>query len=211
MNIEKLPINFKDDIINEDVNEKRKYRMIQNDDGTVSFDDVTEYIQIGDSFGEKEVVETNNTVNKLIDTSKFYHIRDITLNGMKLIWYQESVNDVQASGHGYAWGSEVSVNSKIAPDTVITWNPNTAYRLYIDASSASYWKQEGGKYSIINAFLKNQNGADVKEFYVDTVKVTNDSFYLVIYNHSQNIITGYPITSFVALMALYRSDYDNEY
>ena len=40
MAYEFLPTNFKDDIINAEINERRKYRMIQNDDGTVSFEDV---------------------------------------------------------------------------------------------------------------------------------------------------------------------------
>ena len=66
MNIEKLPVDFKDDIINEEVNERRKYRMIQNGDETVSFEDVTDYLQRGSLFGSKEVLDTNRTVNNII-------------------------------------------------------------------------------------------------------------------------------------------------
>lgn len=42
---------YKDDVLNTDVNSQRKYRMIDNNDGTVSFMDVTEYSQVGDEFG----------------------------------------------------------------------------------------------------------------------------------------------------------------
>lgn len=41
----------------------RKYNMIENDDGTVSFEDVTEYTQQGDVFGAKELNEIGEEVN----------------------------------------------------------------------------------------------------------------------------------------------------
>ena len=43
--------------------------MIQNDDGTVSFEDVTEYTQTGDSFGAKDINETNTEVEKKFDST----------------------------------------------------------------------------------------------------------------------------------------------
>ena len=41
-----LPVNFKDDILKENMNGKRRFKMIQNTDGTVSFEDVTDYTQV---------------------------------------------------------------------------------------------------------------------------------------------------------------------
>ena len=52
-----LKTDNKDDELDTSVNTKRKYNMIQNDDGTVSFEDVTEYLQTGDSFGAQEINE----------------------------------------------------------------------------------------------------------------------------------------------------------
>ena len=46
----------------------RKYQMIQNDDRTVSFVDVTEYSQEGDLFGADDINATNKTVNKAVNT-----------------------------------------------------------------------------------------------------------------------------------------------
>lgn len=66
-NIEKLKTDFKQDIIDTSVNEKRKYRMIENSDGTISLEDETVYMQIGDDFGAEEINNTNGTVNELID------------------------------------------------------------------------------------------------------------------------------------------------
>ena len=54
-----LKTNFKDDVLDTTQNQLRKYRMINNDDGTISFVDVTEYLQTGDSFGAAQVNESN--------------------------------------------------------------------------------------------------------------------------------------------------------
>ena len=60
-----LKTNYVDDVLDASVNDKRKYNMIQNADGTVSFDDVTTYTQNGDSFGAKDINDTNTAVNVL--------------------------------------------------------------------------------------------------------------------------------------------------
>ena len=41
----------------------KKYQMINNEDGTVSFQDVTEYTQQGDRFGADDINATNAEVN----------------------------------------------------------------------------------------------------------------------------------------------------
>lgn len=43
---------------------KRKYRMIQNDDGTVSFDDVTDYVVVGTEFGAADLNEINDILKR---------------------------------------------------------------------------------------------------------------------------------------------------
>ena len=63
-----LKTDYKDDVLDTSVNEKRKYRLIQNDDGTVSFEDVTEYLQEGDSYGAVAINEQNTKINE-IDSS----------------------------------------------------------------------------------------------------------------------------------------------
>ena len=60
-----LKTTYKDDLLDTSVNEKRKYNMIQNADGTVSFEDVTTYSQIGDSFGAVDINATNEKVNEV--------------------------------------------------------------------------------------------------------------------------------------------------
>lgn len=58
-----LKTNYKDDVFTG----KRKYRITNNDDGTVSLDDVTTYTQQGDIFGAADI----NAINKaIISTTK---------------------------------------------------------------------------------------------------------------------------------------------
>lgn len=51
----------------------RKYRMITNPDGTMSFEDVTPYDPVGDSFGALDINTTNKAVNRLD------HVTEVTL------------------------------------------------------------------------------------------------------------------------------------
>lgn len=65
-----LPVNFKDDILKENMNGKRRFNMIQNSDGTVSFEDVTDYAQVGSTFGAAQINATNEAINNAADASK---------------------------------------------------------------------------------------------------------------------------------------------
>lgn len=58
-----LKTNYVDDVLDTTKNQLRKYQQIQNDDGTFSFVDVTEYTQVGTSFGAKDINDTNAAIN----------------------------------------------------------------------------------------------------------------------------------------------------
>lgn len=64
-----LPVNFQDDILASGMNGKRRYNMITNSDGTVSFEDVTEYTQEGNPFGAQQVNSANQAINESLDKS----------------------------------------------------------------------------------------------------------------------------------------------
>jgi hypothetical protein len=59
-----LPTNYVDDVLNADVNTRRKYQMIQNSDGTVSFNDVTDYDTVGSSIGAAQINAQNTKINQ---------------------------------------------------------------------------------------------------------------------------------------------------
>lgn len=65
-----LPVNFKDDVLASAMNGKRRFNMIQNSDGTVSFEDVTDYTQVGSTFGAAQINATNEAVNNAADANK---------------------------------------------------------------------------------------------------------------------------------------------
>lgn len=67
---QELPVDFKDDVLQAAMAGKRKYRVIQNEDGTISLDDVTEYSQIGNSYGAAQMNATNMAVNESFDKNK---------------------------------------------------------------------------------------------------------------------------------------------
>ena len=76
-----LLTNFVDDILNATMNGKRRYKLIPNDDGTYSLEDVTTYDQIGTDFGAAVVNAIANAVNESADKNKI--IDDIdTINGL---------------------------------------------------------------------------------------------------------------------------------
>lgn len=71
-----LLTNYVDDILSASMNGKRKYNLIQNDDGTVSLEDVTTYDQIGSDFGSAIVNAICNAVNESADKNKILETLD---------------------------------------------------------------------------------------------------------------------------------------
>lgn len=79
-----LKTNYVDDVLDTTKNQVRKYRQIQNDDGTVSFVDVTEYTQVGTSFGAKDINDTNAAINAV--NGKLPEYIDITAKCPASTW-----------------------------------------------------------------------------------------------------------------------------
>lgn len=65
-----LATDFKDDIMQDTMNGKRRYRMVNNTDGTVSFEDATDYEQVGNAYGAGQINATNEAVNQSVDSNK---------------------------------------------------------------------------------------------------------------------------------------------
>lgn len=61
-----LPTNYKDDVLGDSMDGKRRYRVIENRDGTISLEDVTEYSQTGSDFGAFDINQINEEVNKML-------------------------------------------------------------------------------------------------------------------------------------------------
>lgn len=55
-----LRTDYQDDVFSGN----RKYTMVNNGDGTVSFIDQTQYAQVGDSYGAAEINQQNQVINE---------------------------------------------------------------------------------------------------------------------------------------------------
>lgn len=67
--MENLSTDYKDDILDTEINTKRRYRMTTNADGTVSFTDETSYAQTGTQYGAKDVNEERTVINELLQSA----------------------------------------------------------------------------------------------------------------------------------------------
>jgi len=58
-----LRTNYQDDILDTSVNLRRKYLVTENEDGSVSIEDVTEYTQNGDVISAQDINAINSQIN----------------------------------------------------------------------------------------------------------------------------------------------------
>lgn len=65
--MEPLKANYKNDVFSG----MRKYEKIENGDGTISLNDVTQYVETGDIYSATDINNTNIAVNKVIGLISF--------------------------------------------------------------------------------------------------------------------------------------------
>lgn len=65
--MERLKENYVDDILDTSKNQRRKYQQVNNDDGTISLIDVTDYEQVGSEFLASDMNAITHSVNELSD------------------------------------------------------------------------------------------------------------------------------------------------
>jgi len=88
-----LKENYKDDILDVSVNTKRKYRMTENADGTISLDDETVYTQEGDSFGSGDINAITHAVNN-VATDAEHTSYDNTESGLESENVQGAIDEI---------------------------------------------------------------------------------------------------------------------
>lgn len=65
-----LPVNYVDDALNSAMEGKRRYKVINNADGTISLEDVTTYDQVGNNIGAIQINTICKTINDSADSGK---------------------------------------------------------------------------------------------------------------------------------------------
>ena len=137
-----LRTDYKDDILDTSVNTQRKYRMVTNDDGTVSFIDETVYTQNGDTFGAAEANQIHEAVNMVndsltVDTTNLSE--DFSLNGLlqKLaeIYFVKEINFLKTAAK--AWTvTEYLLGSASAVSTTNSFTINET-KFYFETNGTS--------------------------------------------------------------------------
>ena len=108
---DQLRTDFLDDILSEEMNQKRRYRVIQNDDGTISLEDATTYTQEGDNYGAQQINEERSAINDRLPLSGGTLTGDLTIhkNEPSLLLKNEQGGDQGIKMHYY--GSESGKNT----------------------------------------------------------------------------------------------------
>lgn len=171
-----LKENYKDDILDTSQNVKRKYQMENNGDGTVSFTDVTEYTQQGDSFGASDMNAVNSEVNEVVNNLGAKNMlpnnaTTRTINGITFTVNNDgsvTVNGTASSvaslfliGSTSAWGSNQYKNCIL--NGCPSGGSNDSYRIVMQTSS------DGS--AISKTYLEDGNG----------VLIDDDNQYCKIY------------------------------
>lgn len=135
-----LPTNFVDDILSPSMGGKRRFNLIQNDDGTYSFEDVTDYTQTGSDFGAGQINATNQAVNESCDKADVIDdLEDVVANqangkiaGAKAV---ATLNVDLSKLNANMINGKFSVSEEI--DTRMTWiNGKKIYRKTLTTSEA---------------------------------------------------------------------------
>ena len=168
MSIPNLPVDFKDDILNTGVNQKRKYQQTYNSDGSVSFEDVTEYQQKGSNFGAQEVNKTNGAVNNI------YAERIVDLDELDLVtepgFFVDALAVKELNSNSLKWLGYVDLSEKTS-----RIDNGTSQRL-----TYTYDVPEGTKYVL--PLLKSCNWGSVGD--TNYSNLLNGSFTATLVNIS---------------------------
>ena len=171
-----LPTNFKDDILASSMGGKRRYNLIQNDDGTYSLEDVTEYTQTGSDFGAGQMNATNKAVNESCDKADVIDdLDDIVAN--------------QANGK-IAGAKAVKAISEIE-SAELRNNFNTLF---------GYATRRGKQVSITSVFMANQWTYQTANWVTigtlpASMRPSQQQNGMAVYGNAQDNVTGFRVTT----------------
>lgn len=164
-----LRTDYKDDILDISKNEKRKYNMITNSDGTVSFEDVTVYSQVGDTFGAADVNKITAALNNTEGSVRYNSETDMI-----------QIRDAEGNWHDWASGglqifdvNEIALDdwikeadSMLSSSSLLSVNPfvgrtvgnNISYNQGAKWTTRNAYELSGFKYARISYSGVNQGG-----------------------------------------------------
>lgn len=171
-----LPTNFKDDILSSSMGGKRRYNLIQNDDGTYSLEDVTDYTQTGSDFGAGQINATNKAVNDSCDKADVIdELDDVVAN--------------QSTGK-IAGAKAVKAISEIE-SAELRNNFDTLF---------GYATRRGKQVSITSVFAANQWTYQTANWITigtlpETMRPSRQQNGMAVYGNAQDHVTGFRVTT----------------
>ena len=171
-----LPTNFKDDILSSSMGGKRRYNLIQNDDGTYSLEDVTDYTQTGSDFGAGQINATNKAVNESCDKANVI----------------DSLNDIVANqANGMIAGAKAVAELNGTESAELRNNFNNLF---------GYAERRGKIVSITSVFTSNQwTYQDSDWVTIGTIPVSmrpkRQQNGIAVYGSDQSAVTGLRVTT----------------
>lgn len=179
-----LSTSYVDDVLDTSKSQLRKYNMIQNDDGTVSFIDATTYTTEGTSFGASDINATNTQVNTntkaIHDKATINHASTSTTYGAgttSKYGHCKTVNDLTTSS--YVDGEALSayqgavLNKSLATTNSTVSSLSTTVSKKQDASTAittSNISSQSVRYAeeaLVSQYGMSSKGASAYNIYVN--------------------------------------------
>ena len=178
-----LPENYKDDILTDEMNGRRKYNLIQNQDGTYSLVDVTDYAQIGNNIGASQINDITKAVNQSFDASKIIN----SLSKASSIVEEGFVPDVLALNE---LNQKIVIKNYLSlPEVEIV--AGGSGNIVIDIPDASEYISNGYTGYILSAFLSTS-------FVVSntlSLNVTSDGKIAISYKSNGTVTSSQPRAS----------------
>lgn len=139
-----LSTTFKDDIIAASES-RRRYKIIYNDDETVSFEDVTEYTQVGSNFGAAQINATNSAVNECAG-------KDDIIDSLADIVANSNSGKITGALATKELNDKITIEEYVVKDVTV---PKGSF-----TNTTCTVKSKAGYSQAIPLFVKNKNSAD---------------------------------------------------
>lgn len=181
-----LTTSFKDDTLDSSMSGKRRYNMITNSDGSVSFEDVTKYTQTGSTLGASQINAICKATNDSFDASKVIDDYD-TLMATTESGYAAGALAVKKLNSNLTTGIHVLNIDKTL------WDYSSSRR----TSSYSYTVTKAGTYTIICQTTGTAYYGATLYINDSAISLPNQCYYVNTYTTKLNVgdVIKYTITS----------------
>ena len=215
-----LRTDYKDEILDVSVNTQRKYRMINNDDGTVSFVDVTVYSQNGDVFGAAELNEIARQLLGGASKIRYNEETDeieVMVGGNWTFWKRGGFKDFYLVDNGNNNGNFKYTGPESASPTITTGDALTLSAIYNNSGVQDGINFDSDLIDFTNydTFVFDHKttvgGGSTSSVTLQILDRNGNAVYTNKYISNTNASSGYATTSINDVITVDVSDYTGEF